>query len=188
MSQTAELQRAFDSTGAVLGAVDPSQLDDATPCASWKVRDLINHTIGAAEGFANIASDTPLNTGAETDYASGDFKAAYAEQSARVMAAFSADGAMEKMMEMPFGTMPGAAVAGMVMTDAFTHGWDLARSTGQSTDLDPELAAAILERSKQFIQPSFRGPDGTRPFGPEVAVPDTAPAADRLAGFLGRPV
>ena len=188
MSQTADLERAFASTAGVLAGVEPGQLDDPTPCASWKIRDLINHTIGAAEGFATVASGGELNTGPETDYASGDYKAAFAEQSARAVAAFGADGAMEKMLTLPFGTLPGAAVVGMATTDSFTHGWDLARASGQSTDLDPALAELLLERSKQFIQPSFRGPDGQAPFGPEVAVPESAPMADRLAGFLGRQV
>ena len=28
--------------------------------------------------------------------------------------------------------------------DTFQHGWDLAKATGQDTDLDPELAAGLL--------------------------------------------
>src|SRR5262249_29777738 len=122
MSQTAELERALASTRSVMANVTPAQLDDPTPCASWKVRDLINHTIGAAEGFATLAAGGTPNYETETDYASGDFHASYAEQTARVVELFGADGAMERMMEMPFGTMPGSAVVGLVMTDAFTHG------------------------------------------------------------------
>jgi uncharacterized protein (TIGR03086 family) len=71
-------------------------------------------------------------------------------------------------------------------SDAFTHGWDLARALGQSTDLDPELAAQLLGAS--MIPDEFRGPDGQAPFGPKVDVPESAPAADRLAGVLGRQV
>lgn len=188
MSPQDELARAYASTGAVLAKVDPSRFDEQTPCESWKVRDLINHTIGAVEGFARVAGGGALVDGEETDYASGDFNAAFAEQSAAGLAAFRADGVLEAMMTLPFGTMPGAVVINLATTDGFTHGWDLARSLGESTDLDPELAETLLERAKQNIPPSFRGPDGTAPFGPEVAVPVTACAADRLAGFLGRTV
>lgn len=188
MSQTDELSRAFASTGAVLATVDASQLDQPTTCASWKVRDLINHTIGAVEGFAKVAGGGALVGGEETDYASGDFNASFAELSAAAVTAFGADGAMETMMTLPFGTMPGAAVVNLATTDAFAHGWDLARSLGQPTDLDPELAEALLERARKNIPETFRGPDGKAPFGPEVAVPDSACAADRLAGFLGRAV
>ena len=39
--------RAVRSSRPVLAAVRPEQLDDSTPCASWKVRDLINHMVQA---------------------------------------------------------------------------------------------------------------------------------------------
>ena len=75
------------------------------------------------------------------------------------------------MVKMPFGEMPGRAVLGLAMTDNFTHGWDLAQATGQSTDLAPELAAQLLESSRQMIQPAFRGEDGAAPFGPRAGMP-----------------
>ena len=89
-------------------------------------------------------------------------------------------------MKLPFGEFPAATFIGLTTTDAFVHGWDVAKATGQSTDLNPELAATLLERARAAIPDSFRGPDGTAPFGPIVEVPDSAPAADQLAGFLGR--
>ncbi len=73
-------------------------------------------------------------------------------------------------------------------TDAFTHGWDLARATGQPTDLDPHLAAELLARARAFIQPAFRGDDGAKPFGPQQPAPPNATNADALAAFLGRTV
>ena len=83
--------------------------------------------------------------------------------------------------------MPGSVYLGIVTTDAFTHGWDLARATGQSTDLDPELAGGAARRVRgSFIQPAFRGEDGVRPFGAEQPAPRDATNADALAAFLGR--
>ena len=64
--------------------------------------------------------------------------------------------------------------------DIFTHGWDLAKATGQPTDLEPELAAALLARVMQMLPDSMRGPEGRAPFGPRVEVAELAPAADRL--------
>ena len=90
------------------------------------------------------------------------------------------------MITLPFGSLPGSVYIGIVTTDAFTHGWDLARATGQSTDLDPEFAAELLEGSRLFLQPAFRGADGERPFGAEQSPPPNATNADLLAAFLGR--
>jgi uncharacterized protein (TIGR03086 family) len=102
------------------------------------------------------------------------------------VAAFEADGAMERMMKLPFGEMPGSAFVNIATGDAFTHGWDLAKATGQSTDLDPALAAELLAIVRVALPESFRGPEGQAPFGPVVEAPAGAPAADQLAAFMGR--
>jgi uncharacterized protein (TIGR03086 family) len=94
---------------------------------------------------------------------------------------------MEKMLSLPFGQMPGSAFIGMASTDTFTHGWDLARATGQETDLDPELAARLLTGARAAIQPAFRNEQGN-PFGLEQEAPTGASNADQLAAFLGRKV
>jgi hypothetical protein len=66
------------------------------------------------------------------------------------------------------------------------HAWDLAKATGQSTDLDPELAAFSLDAAMQRMGPGFRG-EG-RPFGEEQPCPNGRCEADQLAAFLGRAV
>jgi uncharacterized protein (TIGR03086 family) len=186
---TADLERAIASTAAVMATLTPDQLDASSPCASWKVRDIVNHVVGGAYMFAAVASTgTPDEAAMAKDYASGDYQAAYAEGAAQAIAGFQTDGAMQRSMSLGFADMPGEFVMGIATTDTFQHGWDLARSIGASTDLDPELAAQLLERSRGFIGDQMRGEDGKAFFGPRVDVPDSAPAADQLAGFLGRQI
>ena len=183
---TQPLETAIASTRSVLANVSGDQLSAPTPCASWDVSGLINHIVGGTAFFAaGVRGEPPAAD--ETDFAAGDFVAAYDEASAGLIAAFQADGALEKMLTLPFGQMPGAAFMGLATTDTFTHGWDLAKATGQSTDLAPELAAQLLQQSKAAIQDGFRGPEGA-PFGPEQSAPEGATAADELAAFLGREV
>ena len=180
-----QLQQAIASTRAVMAGVNADQLHAATPCASWDVAEVINHIVGGQEFFqAGLAGRPPAG---ETDYAAGDYMAAFDEAAAGTIAAFSAEGAMEKTVSLPFGDMPGAALAGLATTDTFVHGWDLAKATGQSTDLEPDLAEGLLGQSRMAIQDSFRGPEGA-PFGPQQEAPDGASAADQLAAFLGRTV
>ena len=184
---TKPFEQAVDSTRAVLARVSKEQLSKATPCASWKVSDLINHFIGAQYFFmTSIEGAAPGEGG--TDFSAGDFHAAFEEGIERSLAAFSAKGAMEKMVKLPFGDMPGSAFVGLAATDTFVHGWDLAKATGQSTDLAPELAAQLLAGARGAIQDAFRGADGVAPFGPEQEAPAGASNADRLAAFLGRKV
>jgi uncharacterized protein (TIGR03086 family) len=185
------LERAIASTKTVLANVSPDQLDDLTPCQSWKVRDLINHFVGGTYFFAAVAKTgkPPAGDGGERDFTEGDLNATYAAGAAEAAGAFKAPGVMEKTMKLPFGELPGSAFVMIAATDEFVHGWDLARATGQPTaSLDPELAEQLLGFGQDAVPDQFRGSDGTAPFGPKVDVPDTAPAADRLAGFLGRHV
>ncbi len=183
---TQPLQQAIASTRTVLVGVSADQMTLDTPCSSWKVSELINHMIGAQYFFvAGIDGAPPA--GGDTDFSAGDYVAAFDTASAACLAAFSAEGVMAKMLTLPFGAMPGAAFVGLATTDTFVHGWDLAKATGQATDLAPDLAGALLAQSKMAIQDSFRGPEGA-PFGPEQQAPAGAGTADQLAAFLGRTV
>jgi len=181
--------RAVRSSRPVLVAVRPEQLDDPTPCASWKVRDLINHMVQAPEFAATVAGtrDFSNHRGEEVDHAAGDYLAAYDTATGRALDALRGEGALEGMVKMPFGELPAAAFATIATGDAFVHGWDLAKATGQAAgDLDPALAEELLVEVQPLMPDNFRGADGVTPFGPRVEVADDAPAADRLAGFLGR--
>lgn len=87
---------------------------------------------------------------------------------------------------MPFGELPAGMYLGLATNDVFTHGWDLAKATGQQTDLDPDMAAELLAAMEAGLPDARRGPDGVAPFGPKQSAPQGAGAADRLAAFLGR--
>jgi uncharacterized protein (TIGR03086 family) len=182
--EVTDLNRAFQSTMTVLAKVEPSQLDAPTPCASWDVRALINHFVGTARWWAGIVAGE--DAAAEADYAAGDFVAAYEDSIRLAVSAFEADGVLGQTIRLPFGDFPGAVVLGMAALDQFTHGWDLARATGQDTDLDPALAADVLGQARFTIPDAFRGPDGQAPFGPARDAPAGAGQADQLAAFLGR--
>lgn len=182
---TENLSRAFASTRAVIAAVTPDQLDQATPCQSWDVRALLNHIIGGAHWFGVTTETGESAPNDDRDWTEGDMVASFDEGAARAVAAFDAPGAQEKIITLPFGQFPGAVYMGLATTDAFTHGWDLAKATGQSTDLDPELAGQLLESAALLVPDQFRG-DEPMPFGPRVEPPDGATAADQLAAFMGR--
>lgn len=187
MSATAPLEAVFASTREVMASVQPDQLGAQSPCAEWDVAGVINHVVGAQHFFAaGMRGEQPAEG---QNWAEGDYMAAYDEASAACLACFQEEGALEKTVALPFGEMPGSAVMGMAMTDIFTHGWDIAKATGQSTDLAPELAAGILAQSQRAISPEWRGPeDSPAPFGAEAQCADDSCAADQLAAFLGRQV
>ncbi|MBD9313775.1 TIGR03086 family metal-binding protein, partial [Mycobacterium tuberculosis] len=99
---------------------------------------------------------------------------------------FAAPGGMSATFKLPLGEVPGQVFIGLRTTDVLTHAWDLAAATGQSTDLDPELAVERLAAARALVGPQFRGPG--KPFADEKPCPRERPPADQLAAFLGRTV
>ena len=180
------LSQGFASTGKILAGVSSDQLESPTPCGSWTVRDVVNHVVGGTTYFALTAETGTAPSGNSTDFTTGDYVSQFKEGAARAVKAFDAEGAMEKVVKLPFGELPGSAFVNIATIDTFTHGWDLARATGQPTDLDPELAAQLLSIAQAFLSDAMRGPDGQAPFGPEVEPAAGACPADQLAAFLGR--
>ncbi len=185
---TEMLERAFASSRSVLVNVTPDQLALTTPCASWDVRALINHMVGGPFYFAASVNDGVHPERGASDYATGDIVASYDDGTVQAVAAFAAPGAFERMVTLPFGTLPVSVFINIAATDAFSHGWDLARATGQSSDLDGDLATQLLERARALLPDTLRGPDGKAAFGPVADAPATAHPADALAAFLGRTV
>ena len=185
---TEMLQRAFDSTRSILANVKPDQMDDDTPCASWKVKDLVNHIVAGSQWFgATMDAGESGDFSDQPDFSTMNYMDVFDDGVKKSVEAFGREGAAEKIVKLPFGEFPGSGFEGLAMTDTFVHGWDLAKATGQDTNLDPELAAQILEGSRQNISPQVRG-DEPMPFGPECEAPPDAPIADQLAAFLGRKV
>jgi uncharacterized protein (TIGR03086 family) len=71
-----------------------------------------------------------------------------------------------------------------VLIEMLVHGWDLARATGQSTDLLPDVATALLPSVRAIYGDLPRTPGGS--FAAQVDTPAAATPADQLAAFLGR--
>lgn len=184
---TDALAAAFASTRAIMLKVTPEQYDNPTPCASWDVRALINHIVAGSHYFAATARDgEPPPDTHQQDFTADDPLGAFDAGITATLEAFAAPDVGSKEIKLPFGTMPGAAFMRIATMDTFAHGWDLAKATGQNTDLAPVLARELLAGARQTLPDSLRGADGQSPFGPVVEVPDSAPAADQLAAFLGR--
>ena len=180
------LAQSQDIARQVLGNVTPGQFDLATPCREWNVAQLIDHLVGGQHWARNAVAGTESTDNGEGS-AKGDFGAIFDQAAKDNLAAFSEDVALGRTVNPGFGDMPAVALMGLSTIDTFTHAWDLARATGQDTDLAPQLASALLDQSRQSIQPAFRSEEGSL-FGLEQPAPDGATPADELAAFLGRTV
>ena len=97
-------------------------------------------------------------------------------------AVFRAPGAMEAPCAVSYGPVPGEIYCGHRFLDVLVHGWDVAKSTGQDTTLDPELVEACLA----VIEPQLDMLVGSGMFGTAVETAEGADRQTQLLAVLGR--
>jgi uncharacterized protein (TIGR03086 family) len=160
-------RKACATTSMVLTGISALQMAETTPCSAWRIRDLINHVVGGLAYFAVTAETgmAPMR-GDDPDMGSTGFTGAFDRASERVVRAFSKEGVLLGSLQFPFGDIPANVFLLIAATDVFTHGWDLAKATGQPTDLDAEVATALLCTARTIITDSMRGPETAAPYGP----------------------
>jgi uncharacterized protein (TIGR03086 family) len=181
-----DLSRSLDQTGAIISRVRPDQASLPTPCRSWDVRALVNHVVQDVQQFEAMAGGGRYQKSDE-DVIDDDWTGAFRRAAEALLAAWRRQGSLDRTIQLPFGEVPATWSVGQQITDVVVHGWDVAKATGQPTDLDPELGEFALAWGKQNLAPQFRGDEATgKAFGPEVLVPEDAPVHDRLAGVFGR--
>ncbi|RCG28603.1 TIGR03086 family protein [Sphaerisporangium album] len=184
--QIALLARALDQAGDLVARIRPEQASLPTPCRSWDVRALVNHLVDEVRQFAAVTA------GGERDHLGvdvigDDWEGAYRRAAAELLAAWHLPGARDRPHRLPFGEIAAEWAVGQHTTELVIHAWDIAKATGRSTDLDPDLGQAALDWGRAHIRPEYRGdePSGGH-IAPEVEVPGDAPLYDRVAAFGGR--
>jgi uncharacterized protein (TIGR03086 family) len=178
-----DLRQLLDVVQTAVAAVREDQWTAPTPCSEWNVRDLVNHIVRGNRLFAlAVRGEPPPEPG---DALGADPMAAYRAAASELLEAFGQPEAMQRMISVPFGTVPGAIALHLRNTELLVHGWDLARATGQTVDFPERLVEHELQFSRAAID---QIPPGRTPFAPPQPVAEDAPAIDRLAGLLGRQV
>jgi uncharacterized protein (TIGR03086 family) len=178
------LATAVPVTGRLVDAIESGQWELPTPCPDWTVRDVVNHLVLGHRRFAAaITGGTPPPTG--TDLLGGDPGSAYRSSAEAMLAAFRSEGALDRPMTIPAGTLPGSVACELRVVEALVHGWDLARATDRPLEFPADLVGESIAFSRVQVG---RVPADRTPFGPSQPVADDAPPLDRLAALLGRSV
>ncbi|NBH09403.1 TIGR03086 family metal-binding protein [Amycolatopsis sp. SID8362] len=174
----------FDTAASTVTGLVSAVTDWRAPtaCADWDVRAVVNHL---AHGNAKVAFWAGAGPPApEGDYLGASPVESFAASVLRARSVLASPGLLTRTVTTPLGEVPGVFLVHMRVNEYVVHGWDIADATGASTDLLPDLAAGALEQWRSRFGTAPRQEGG--PFGPEVAAPEEATAADRLAAFLGR--
>jgi uncharacterized protein (TIGR03086 family) len=185
---------------AVLASVDLVSLvtaDDmtlATPCVGWNLADLLAHMTVQHRGFAAAArghgnDEAVWQIDSVAAAVAADPAGAYAEAAAEVLDAFAGADVLDGEFALPeFGPgamFPAAMAIGFHYVDYVVHGWDVARTLGQSFELPSDVVAAALPLALVVPDGDFRTMDNA-PFGPAIPSTDPAGDLDRILAYLGR--
>lgn len=178
--------RTLDHARTAVRGVGPDHWYAPTPCDDWHVRDVVNHLVQDAlwvpyimEGWSvdevgdrfdgDVLGETPVATFDACEDAAHRY--------------FSRPGALEEVVNLSFGDVRAEVYCVQRATDLLVHGWDVATATGQRYEVDDDVAQAAYDRNAPMITDEVRA---AGIFGPEVAVPESAPPMQRLLGLLGR--
>lgn len=172
-NETDLLESVLDTTGTLISGVKPDQLHQPTPCADLDVNGIVDHLVGWASSFAARLTGGEFE-GEPNEYHAGvDPADEFRRAASSIVGAYRAGGGEA-------GKLP----IGVLLMEFLTHGWDLARATGQQADFSTEAAQQALAAGQAMLKPEYRGPD--KSFGPEVEVPGSADPIDKVVAFLGR--
>ncbi len=174
--------RALEAAVSIVANVELSQLGLPTPCADFDVRALLDHVMEGNHRFTAIANGVPARPAPTADVERDGVLAPFRESADAVGAAWRDPAVLERTVRLPIGDVPGAYALRIHTVEAIVHGWDLAKATGQPTELDPQLYEAAWQASKD-VGEHLRG-EG-RPFGPAVNI-QSGSDTERLMAWLGR--
>ncbi|MEV4442839.1 TIGR03086 family metal-binding protein [Streptomyces sp. NPDC049577] len=181
---------AAEGFGDRLRAVPDTSWEDATPCTEWNVRQLAHHVIQGSRIYTALlrgGSSAEFMANLDQGVLDGDPVTIYRDAVAECRAAFRAAGALDRIVDYPFGPVPGRQLLGLYVVDAVTHTWDLARAVRLDERLDARTVRWILDNFEWIYGGVSESPiaDSDRYYGPATGAPG-ASAQDRLLNAMGR--
>ena len=169
----------------VAGGLSETDVDAASMCDGWTIRDVIEHIIGGDRFAAFVLDGGSLHDAIGAvmgvDHLGDDMAASLADASAGARAGFA--GPLDRTVEHPVGEIPARRFISFRVLDQLGHTWDIAHALGHPVVLDPEavrvgLEIVELERDMLDASEHFALP-------PTTEVGDTDPQATFLRA-IGR--
>ena len=178
------LERAIAPTARIVSGVTEDRWASPSPCEDMTGLGLVEHLVGGLDQFAAVGAGQPFDQIAtERSFTATDAPNEYRAAGDRMLAVWSEPGVVDRNYAMPWGDTAGSDLVGFMIIEQLTHGWDLAKATGQEPDYDDDLAEATLQLARGYDDATIRVPGM---FDAIVPIADDSAAIDRLAAFLGR--
>ena len=185
MTPIDQLSVILPTVSDLVDRIDAGDLQAPTPCARFVLSDVLDHMIVLGGSFSYLFRGQVPPGDAAPDDDGRVPAAAFRKVMDDLLDAVRSEGAMERTIEAPVGTMPGEAFARLVAFDGLVHGWDIAHTTGLTYELPDDVVAAVDTFARAAITDDLR--DGET-FKQPVPAPETATPIERVAAFSGRTV
>jgi uncharacterized protein (TIGR03086 family) len=188
MDPTELLDQGYAWTAARIAAVPAEGLDAPTPCSTWNLQELLDHTIGVLTMLTDAVASGPADAGPDVPevraLGSTPWDRAIAELAARSWRAWEAPGVMDRTFELPIGTLTAPMVMSSALLEAVVHGWDISQASGEAAEIPDALALPVLEFARRAVVDANRGDNFATDLGIGLGIGDTP--SDQLVAFLGR--
>jgi len=174
----------------IVDGLRPDQLTTSTPCANFDVQGVLDHMMGGAAAFVPAflgeepgggAAASPASPAVPGEVPAAEFRTAMTA----LLDSVSAPGAMDRMIDAPFGRVPGSVFARFVAFDGLIHGWDLSAATGAAYEPPADVVAAVSAFAHEALGPDMRDGDT---FAAETTAPAGSSELVQLVAFSGRSV
>lgn len=183
MEPIEQLSCILPTVSAVVDRIEPTQLDNRTPCADFTVWGVLDHMLVGGATFAYaFRGEEPPDIPHPTPHGrvpSAEFHKTMDD----LLDAVRSPGAMSRTISSPFGAMPGETFARLVAFDGLVHGWDLASATGQDYQPPAAVVAAVDAFARNALSDELRDGDT---FKSATTPPAGASQLQRLVAFSGR--
>ena len=179
---------AVRASVALVARATAADLALPTPCADWTLHGLITHMAAQHYGFAAASAGDGDPARWRPRRLGSDPVAAYRASAEAVLAAFRAEGALDREFPLPeFAAgpaFPARQAIGFHLVDYVAHSWDAARTLGLDVRFSPELLEAALGVALAV-------PDGDARLAPGAAFAPAVtrhggPGLDQVVAALGR--
>jgi len=161
-----------------------ADLDRATPCETWDLRQLLEHMVGQHAGFAEVVRTG--SAGAHAYHPLPFSTASWQTSVDNLVGAFAAADLASKVVEIelhPTQPLPIAVLVQAQLLDTVVHTWDIAAALGESYTPDPDVIDAVLRIAEPIPDDERRERPGAA-FAHALAFDGTT--WERTLALLGR--
>jgi len=178
------LERALGFTRGALSLVRPDRMDAPTPCARWRLRDLLEHMDDSLAALHDAAAEGWVALEPCPRRESDDEPAVVTSLRHHGCSLLGSWSRLHHDQPVVVGgrPLPASTVALVGALEVAVHGWDVARACGDPRPLPDELAHDLIGHAELLVTDDDRGVR----FGPPLPVGFDRPPSDRLLALTGR--